>query len=179
MKYKILITLILLSLLLAGYGITYSIFSSNVTLNSEVNIAKFIFNTESLDEFQLSLNGLLPGDVKEYTFSVSNNNSENISEVSVDYLILLKTYHFIPLNIELYKIVDETEELVLSCDESYVRNANNELLCGTELQEMDYSNESVDNYKLKLEFPSEYDSSVYSNLIDYIDIEIRSWQKLS
>ncbi len=179
MKYKIIITLIILSFLVVGYGLTFSVFNSNTSFNSNVNIAKFIFNTESLDEFQLALNGIKPGDIREYAFSVNNSNPENISEVTVEYVILLRTYHFIPLNIELYKIVDETEELVMTCDETYIRNESNELVCGTELQELGFSETSIDNYRLKLEFSSEYDSSNFSNLMDYIDIEIKSWQKIN
>ena len=42
-----------------------------------------------------------------YNFSVSNNKTVddkvNVSHVKVNYEILISTYHFIPLNIELYK----------------------------------------------------------------------------
>jgi hypothetical protein len=42
---------------------------------------------------------------------------------------------------------------------------------------MGYSVLKLDNYKLKVTFPSQYNGEVYSDLVDYINIEIKSWQK--
>ena len=56
-----------------GAGITYSIFTSNASLiSADQNIAKFIFNTQTLDEINIMLNDLKPGDTKNYNFSISN-----------------------------------------------------------------------------------------------------------
>ena len=33
-----------------------------------------------------------------------------------------------------------------------------------------------DNYRLEVEFPSKFNSEVYTDLVDFIDIEIKSWQ---
>ena len=43
---------------------------------------------------------------------------------------------------------------------------------------MSKDSEVMDNYKLKLEFPDTYSSEEYANLVDFIDIEIKSWQKV-
>ena len=43
--------------------------------------------------------------------------------------------------------------------------------------EMNYTNPVLDNYKLVLEFPIEFNGEEYANLVDYISIEINSWQK--
>jgi hypothetical protein len=158
-------------------GITYSFFHSNTTLNSnDQNIAKFVFNAESLDQLEIPLIDLNPGDSKEYAFSVSNNNSGIVSNVTIEYQMTIKTFHLVPLVIQLYKLNGE-EELVLTCDETYTRSLENELICNTPIQEMGHDSELSDNYKLKVEFPNEYNDEVYSNLVDYIDIEIKSWQK--
>jgi hypothetical protein len=178
-KYKILLILIILILPIFCYGLTYSIFRSNATLDSNGNaIAKFIFNAESLDQFQLSLVDLKPGDNKEYPFSVSNNYSGKKSDVSVEYQISIKTYHLVPLIIKLYKLNNDVEELILICDETYTRNTKNELVCTTSIQEMGYASEKLDNYKIKVEFSSEYNDASYSDLVDYINIDMKSWQKM-
>jgi hypothetical protein len=178
-KYKILMILIVLIVLVGGFGITYSMFHSNATLSSnDQNIAKFIFNAQSSDQLELPLVDLKPGDNKEYTFSVSNNYSGKISDVSVQYQMTIKTYHLVPLTIELYKLNGETEELISTCDETAERNTENELVCPTPTQEMGHTEESLDNYKLKVGFPSEYNDPTYSDLVDYIDIEIKSSQKI-
>lgn len=178
-REKVLIIIGVLITLVFFTGITYSFFHSNANLNSNnQNIAKFVFNAESLDHLDLPLTSLNPGDNEEYAFSVSNNESGNISNVSVEYQMIIKTYHLVPLVIQLYKIDGENEVLILTCDESYTRNLQNELICNTPTQEMGHSSELLDNYKLKVEFPIEYNDEEYSNLVDFINIEIKSWQNL-
>ena len=179
LKYKILTILSILIVLIVGIGVTYSFFNSGTTMNSEnQGIAKFVFNAEKMDQIEIPLVDLKPGDIKEYLFSISNEDSEITSNVSVQYQMAIKTYHFIPIVIELYQNIDEVDTLILNCDETYSRNNQNELVCNTEIFEMDYSNSILDNYKLKLSFPSEYNDEIYSNLVDYINIEIKSWQKI-
>lgn len=178
-KYKILIVLVMLVLFTSFYGLAYSLFNSDAILDSDgKNIAKFIFNTESLDEFQLALTDLKPGDIKEYEFAVSNNASGESSDVSIEYQMTIKTYHFIPLVIGLYRLDGENEELVLTCDETYSRNLENEIVCDTPMQNMVYSSSDIHDYKLKVEFPNQYNDVSYSDLVDYINIEIQSWQKI-
>jgi len=178
-KKRIVVVLFVLSFLMLGYGVAYSFFSSNATLSSnETGIASFIFNAESLDEFQLSLNGLKPGDDIQYPFSVSNNYMGKVSNISVNYRITLKTYHLLPLIIELYKIDGETEELIMACDETYERDSKNELVCETPVQELGHVSGKLDDYKLKVGFLEGYDDSMYADLVDYLDIKITSWQKI-
>lgn len=178
MKYKIIIITSILVLLLFFSGITYSMFNSSGAFNSsDQNIAKFVFNTSDLEQIDLFLQDLKPGDYKEYAFSVTNNKSGLISDVAIEYQMTIKTFHFLPLVIELYKIDGENEVLISTCDETYSRNTDNELVCNIPNQEMGFSDSEVDNYKLKLLFPDNYNDPAYSSLIDYINIGIKSWQK--
>ena len=179
LQYKILITLFILISVVFCFGITYSIFHSNSSLSSgDQSIAKFIFNAESSNQIQLPLIDLNPGDSKQYAFAVSNNTSGSVSNVTAEYQMTIKTYHLVPLAIKLYRLNGETEELIMTCDEAYTRNSSNELVCTTPTEEIGYSAEELDNYVLKVDFPSEYNSVSYSDLVDYINIEIKSWQKL-
>jgi hypothetical protein len=145
--------------------------------STDQNIAKFIFNTDKVDQIELPLVDMNPGDNEEYLFSVSNEQQGVISGVSVEYQLKIKTFHLVPLLIKLYKVVENEEELVLTCDESYERSTNNELICTTLIMEMGYSSSVLDNYKLVVEFPIEYNGEEYANLVDYISLEINSWQK--
>lgn len=180
-KYKFLLGLFIMIMLLLSSGITYSIFNSGSTLSTpDQQIAKFVFDTNVVDYIELNLTNINPGDTKEYLFSVSNSQSENLSNITVDYEITVKTYHFMPLTIELYKIdADSNETLIMSCNENYyTRNSSNELICNSPTQIMSFSSEVLDNYKIKVAFPSEYNSEAYANLVDYLDLEISSRQKL-
>lgn len=176
-KYKVLIIVCLLISVLFCSMISYSYFNSGADMDADQDIAMFIFNTESLDELNITDIDLQPGESKEYVFSVTNSNTENISDVAIEYQMTLKTYHFIPLVIELYKTDDALEELLLTCDETYTRNDQNELECTTTLQELGYDEEQVDNYKLKISFLEADNDLMYAGLVDYLDIEIDSWQK--
>ena len=179
MKKKITLFLVILVLTIFGTGITYSVFTSDTLVNANQKIAKFIFNAEPVDELQLSLTGMYPGVTKEYQFSVSNNSSGKTSNVTLNYNMTIKTYHFMPTTIKLYDVNGEVEELVINCDEkAYTRNDSNELVCNTKTFEMPYSDSILHNYKLEVAFPSTYSSQEYTDLVDYINIEINSWQKI-
>lgn len=175
MKYKILISLFVVMFFIFSIGITYSYFNSDAQLNSvDQRIAKFIFDTETLDRLELPLIDLTPGQTEEYNFSIGNGSDELFSDVSVEYQLTILTPHFTPLVIELYK----DDELIMSCDETYSRNDNNELVCNSPVQELSCDEEALDDYTLRVTFDSLYSSDSYSNLIDYINLEVKSYQKV-
>lgn len=80
-----------------------------------------------MDELNIPLADMYPGVTKDYSFSVTNKQDSKISNVTLNYQIIIKTYHFMPTVIELKKVDGEEETLVLTCDESFTRNSNNEL----------------------------------------------------
>ncbi len=179
MKYKILVALIILTILLFGTGITYSIFfsSSKLSVNNQ-QIAQFIFETEKLNHVELAINDIVPGESEEYLFSVTNVLEDKISNVTVEYQITIETFHFMPLEIKLYKLNgDDTETLVMNCDETYARNESNILVCNAPIEQMSYQEGTLDNYKLVVSFPSTYSDISYADLVDFLDLEINSWQK--
>ena len=179
MKKKIYISIMLIVLITLFSGITYSFFHSNVVLgSSNQGIASFVFETDSVDEIDLELTDLIPGTKKEYSFSVTNTRDKIVSDVTLEYELIMKTYHFIPITIDLYKIEDEKEIFVGKCDETISRNSSNQLVCNMPVETLNNSKEEIHDYKLKIEFPLEYNDVSYSNLVDFITIEIESWQKV-
>jgi len=178
-KNKILTIIIISLTIVMGFGITYSYFNSSADGTEDQNIAKFVFNTESLDELSLSLVDMHPGDIEEFAFSVSNDNSGTLTEVTLEYQLTIKTYHYAPLKITFYEVDGETETLALTCDETYARDDNNMLVCTSSIYELDYIATTLDDYKIKVEFGSDYDQSEYADLVDFINIEINSWQKIA
>lgn len=177
MKYKTLLILSTLILLIFGFGITYSFFSTSKLGTIDQKVATFIFNAEEVGKLNLPILNLNPGEDSEYAFSVSNSRDTKISNVTIEYQMIVKTYHLVPLTIELYKVEEIGESLILTCDETYSRNESNELICNSNVEELNYKEAKENNYKLKVIFPSEYSDKMYSNLVDYINIEIKSWQK--
>lgn len=180
MRKKFFIIIILGILVIFLSGITYSLFNSKATMiSANQGIASFIFETNNLDHIDLDLNGLVPGDTREYLFSVTNTNTKNkISDVTIEYKLILKTYHFMPLTINLYKVGEEEGTPIGTCDEKTGRNSNNELICAMPFGTLENEVKQKDDYKLIITFPSEYNDALYANLVDYISIEVESWQKI-
>ena len=148
MKRRVIIVFVLIIAILFGSGITYSIFRSNTSGSVNQKIAKFVFEAKEVDELNIPLADMYPGVTKDYSFSVTNKQDSKISNVTLNYQIIIKTYHFMPTVIELKKVDGEEETLVLTCDESFTRNLNNELVCNSQVLEMSHNIESLDNYKL-------------------------------
>jgi hypothetical protein len=82
-----------------------------------------------------------------------------------------------PLEIKLFK-TGVVEELILTCNETFGRNSDNQIVCNSLIQEMAYDDKVSDNYRLDITFPEKYNDEDYSDLVDYIDIDIRSWQDI-
>ncbi len=171
--------LVILNILSVGIGATYSYFRSDIKLSSNnINFAKFIFNSSVVESFELPLDNLFPGSNNEYLFSVTNNERGTVSDVDTEYIITIKTYHFIPLDITLYSIEDEAYTLVLDCnEEEYDRDDKNVLICSTDSLTLNYDTMKTDEYKLAISFPSEYNDLEYQNLVDFIELNINSEQK--
>ena len=174
-RLKIIVMLISSIVLICGSGITYSLFTSSSKLVANQKIAQFVFNATKTDVIELPIANLNPGAKSEYKFQVTNNIDNKRSDVTIKYQMTIKTFHFMPLEINLYKENEETP--LLTCEESS-RNTDNEVVCNTEVQTMDYKLNATDNYKLVIEFPEEYNDDTYTDLVDYIDIEIKSWQAI-
>lgn len=159
-------------------GVTYSFFKSDSNLFANQDIAKFVFEAEETSTISVPITDLNPGDRTSYTFEVTNNVDEVVSQVTINYQCIIKTYHLMPLEIKLFK-TGAVEELILTCDETFGRNSDNQVVCNSLIQEMAYDDRVSDSYRLDITFPEKYNDEEYSDLVDYIDIDIRSWQDIS
>lgn len=176
MKKKIYIILAIITISIFTVGIAYSAFSSPASLSTEdQKIAKFIFETKQKNKIELPLSSLEPGKKEEYSFSVANSKDTKTSNVTINYQIIIKTFHYMPLEIKLFKEVEA--DPILICDETYSRDSDNTLICNSEVQELKYNSKGTEDYKLEVSFPKTYNSEEYADLVDFIDLEIKSWQK--
>ena len=176
MKHKVIIIVILFSLIVCCTKITYSLFTSETSfLVGDGKIAEFILEAKRTNHIELNFADLKTGDTKEFDFQVSNAKDGVKTNVTTEYQITMRTFQFMPLLIELYK----EEQLVMTCKEgNFSRNANNAVVCNSDVWEIEHKNTKTDNFKIKVTFPKEYNSQEYTELVDYIDIDISSWQKI-
>lgn len=175
MKKRVVIIVMLLCLIPFCFKITYSLFTSNASLTiTDGEIAEFIFEAKRTNHIELEFENLNSGEGREYEFQVSNTKDDNITNVTTEYQIIIKTFHFMPLLIDLYK----NDELVMTCDEiSYSRNSDNALVCKSDIWQLEHDSTKIDDFKIKISFPEEHNNLEYTELVDYIDIDISSWQK--
>lgn len=175
MKYRVLIIVILFGLIICFSKITYSLFTSEASFSfGNMEIAEFIFETKRTNHIELGFMDLKPGDTNEYYFEVTNTKDNIITNVTTEYQITIKTFHFMPLLIELYK----DNQKVMTCNEDYSRNSDNALVCNSATWEMKHNATATEKFQLKVTFPKAYNSYDYTELVDYIDIGISSWQKI-
>ena len=177
MRKKILISLIVLTGLVFGGSITYSMYTSSTSLVSTNELASFVFESKKTDVIDLELSDLVPGDVLEYNFSVTNSNNLDSSDVLIDYFLTIKTFRYIPLNIEVYMVNDSTEVLMFDCSDS-IKNSNGEFECKSEVNSLNFGIDEVDDYKIKVSFMDGYNDWSYADLVDFISLEINASQRI-
>jgi len=182
LKKKIILILILIYILIFGISTSYSMYIDKTEAKVDnLEFAKIIFNNEELDELSLPINNLVPGNSIDYKFKISNNKNGVRSEINIGYYITIETYHIIPTTIKLYS-TDENEKLILECNETnFTRNHENKLVCTTSNFNLNYQADNSNSYKLNITFNELNEENKpwneeYSDLIDFIDIKINSWQ---
>lgn len=175
MKKKTILVFVLVSLVMCFSSVTYSLFNTDTSLAMEnMDIAEFVFNASRTNHIELNFDDLVPGGSKEFEFSVTNSKNNLITNVTTEYMISLRTFHFMPLTIELYK----DDSLVMNCNEDYSRGSDNILVCNSDIWELGHSKEESNNFKIIVVFPEVYNDLEYSDLVDFIDVDISSWQKV-
>ncbi len=179
MKKRLIIFMGIATFIIFGFGLTYSMFISDGNLVSNTELATFIFEAKKTDEIELPLLDINPGDNKEYLFSVTNTDTVDTSDVLIEYKIKLKTYHFIPLKLELFSDKEGVETLIFNCTEDMGRNSEGELECVSDVLTLDFKTQEVDDYKLKVSFEEAYNDWQYADLVDYVNLEIEAEQKIS
>lgn len=125
--------------------------------------------TNTLNELSYKLDDMLPGDEKTYTFSVQNFDNGGRTQTAMEYYFYINNSNDIPYTISLYKNDENTNILFYNDNTNrYESNAN---ILG-------FSDDETDEYELVINWDGDYTSSLYNGKVDYIDITIRSNQKI-
>ena len=89
-------------------------------------------------------------------------------------------YHSKPNCYKHAKICGYSDSLCSYCSKTiklYLKKEH-ENKCGVELIELSHGDEETDDFHIKIAFDSQYNDLSYANLIDYLNVEIRSYQKV-
>lgn len=171
------ITIIVLILLVLLVLIKFTLASFETSGEGEAvsSVAFYVVDVGSQTQ-NLILSDVKPDDTDNYySISVSNFASNKVSEVSLEYSLSIKTTTNIPITYSLYKNDDSTNilgdrEVITDNDKMYFFKYN------SISSSFDKGVKKTDNYKLVINFPSDYNSEDYQDLIDNITISVDAKQ---
>lgn len=178
--YKILVLFGLIVILACVFPFTKSRYEKSMVATFKNEVAVYLFET-SVKNIPIEIESLSPSDEPYvYSFTVSNNDGKNISEVSIEYDLYVKTTTNLPLQYELYLNEDytsnnatnlfENEELIQDEYGTYYRKVS------INTRYFGYEQMETDRYTLLITFPKIYNSEKYQNLIESIELYIDSRQ---
>lgn len=178
---KLTLAIIILAIILALIPIAYSRLHSVAESDSKVETALYILKADYYEK-EIKLNELIPSDIPYvYTFKVSNNDGKDRLETKLEYILKIITTTNLPLSYKLYMNEDYnnanstniiTNDIIQknSVDGAYFR------ILSTEKQIFNYDKDEENIYHLVVNFPKEYDSFEYQDIIEGITISIESKQ---
>ncbi len=178
LKLEIIILFVLLVVLCILIPFTLSRFRTEARGNAPIDVAFYLVN-DTYTHQNITLNEMKPGDENSYTFSVSNTDGTNRSEVTLDYEIVVRATTNLPLEYELYEVVSGTDtdavlssNIVTDDDGTYFREIK------TSSETFEYTEDNTKVYKLKIKYPSTQKSHELQGICESIEINVVSKQKI-
>ena len=177
---KFIILIICLIIMLRIFGIVLAKYESEAMSNANVEIAFYLLN-EDYKKMTLNLGKLLPkDDVYVYTFSIGNQKDNQQADVDLIYDLTIKTTTNLPLRYELYKNQDynsknatsikKTDEIIKDEEGTYFR------IITTEGETLKYNKPTTNIYQLVVNFPENYNTEEYQDIIEAIEIVVQGKQ---
>ena len=175
-RFTLLIILAIVAISLVRNSIAK--YRSSATSAADVDLAFYLFTETDISQ-SLQLASILPRSTPyEYTFSVANNDGTDRTETAIHYSMELRTTTNLPLNFKVYRSTDLTTDLVESTQT--IQDTD-----GTYFKKMTITggnfgflqNEQA-TYKIEVEFPESYNDSEYEGIIEYLELTIKSSQRM-
>ncbi len=176
LKIEICIFFILLLCLLILIPFTLSRFKTESRADAIVDIAFFVAN-DLYTHQEITLDDMIPGDVKNYTFSVSNYKDSDRTEVNLKYNVEVLTTTNIPFQYELYLVNNGVDEQIVESSEiiqdefdTYFNSIK------TSTRDFNFMENQTDTYKLVVKFPIEQKDTKYQDSAENIEINVNAKQ---
>ena len=175
-RFALLIILAIVAISLVRNSIAK--YRSSATSAADVDLAFYLFTETDISQ-TLQLASILPRSAAyEYTFSVANNDGTDRTETAIHYSMELRTTTNLPLNFKVYRSTDLTTDLVESTQT--IQDTD-----GTYFKKMTITggnfgflqNEQA-TYKIEVEFPEMYNDSEYEGIVEYLELTIKSSQRM-
>ena len=177
---KLVILILCIIILIRIVTLVLSKYESQANANANVDIAFYLLK-EDYKTMTLNLASLFPqNDAYVYTFSIGNQDGEKTAEVDLTYDLTLRTTTNLPLTYNLYmnqeynqsdaKSIIKTNTISQDSDGTYFRTIT------TETENLEYKNPKTNIYQLVINFPKNYNTENYQNIIEALEITLNSRQ---
>lgn len=171
--------------LLNFINIGLSRYESSTKAVANASVAFFLIHAGTYEE-SIHLGEIVPSSTKyTYPFKVSNYDENTRSDVSLTYTVEFETTTNLPLNFELYKNENYTDENAKNIIENKEFYQNKDKMYFQKLKtnasgKFSIGSNQMDIYNLVVTFPEEYknDSLKYEGVIESVKIKVNAVQTL-
>lgn len=177
---KLVILIMCFLIFLRIVNLVLSKYESEAKSSANVDIAFYLLQ-EDYKTMTLNLASIFPQkDSYIYTFSIGNQDGEKTAEIDLAYDLTIKTTTNLPLTYQLVKKnnLDTTDMIktnTIEKDEygTYFR------IITTETENLYYKTPQTNTYQLIINFPENYNTINYQNIIEALEINVNSHQLTS
>lgn len=167
--------LLLIGLFIIKFPDTDARFASSVSSNVIGSVAFYVVDLET-QNVEINLDKLVPSDEEyEYNFTISNYKDEKHLETNAEYDLVIRTTTNLPLEYKLY-MNDKNEDIIISSEQVQDNNGTYFNIMKVNKEYFRYDETKTNNYNLIIKFPKEYSSFNYQDIIESIEIILKSNQ---
>ncbi len=178
--FKLVILILCFLIFLRIINLVLSKYESEAKSTANVDIAFYLLQ-EDYKTMTLNLASIFPqNDSYIYTFSIGNQDGSKSAEIDLIYDLTIRTTTNLPLKYEIKKVtdtgeIDVVEINTIEADEygTYFRTIT------TNSEELYYKTPKTNIYKLIINFPENYNTTNYQNIIEALEIIVDSHQVIS
>lgn len=149
------------------FNLSNSRYMDEIKAEDEVLAVPIITLSNNVNNY--SIENMLPGDIKEYIFQVSNVDGQQTNEILLTYYFKINMETIVPLEVEIYEILtDGTEEKI-----TITNNVTEEFQMPLVEEEID---KVTKDYKLKIIWDESQNSYEYAGQTININITLEAIQ---
>ena len=177
---KFIILILCFLIVIRIFILALSKYESQSNAEANINIAYYLFK-EDYKKMTLNLDLIEPRENKYiYTFSIGNQDVDKTAEIDLKYDLTIRTTTNLPLTYKLYmnqeynaedatEIV-KTNEIAPDEDGTYFRTIT------TDTSYLKYTEPKTNIYQLVIYFPKVYNTENYQDIIESLEIIVKSEQ---
>lgn len=177
---KLVILILCFIVLIRIFTLVLAKYESEAQINANIDIAFYLLK-EDYKKMTLNLDSLFPQtDLYTYTFTIGNQDGEKTAEVDLIYDLTIRATTNLPLTYKLYKnqkYTDLNAQNIIKTDNieqdeygTYFK------VMTTEPEELYYKEPKTNTYQLVINFPENYNTANYHNILEALEIKVNSHQ---